>query len=365
MHNSTVNFETLVDHIYEAGIVPERWPGVLDDLAQIADGEGAMIFSAAPGPSRWVSSPGIHERIDRWTKSPFATKNARSERLIPNIENRFLTDLDRFTPEELDNEPFYTQILRPSGLGWCVGTSIRSPAGDTLVVSLEKAFERGPVPRAIAEQLDELRPHLARAGVLAGRLGLDRARTAVATLELIGLPAAAVTQDGRAVAANAGFADSAACVGIGARDQVQFKAPAAQSMFLEALLRPASLAQTGRSIPVAGTAESAPLIAHVLPLKLAGLDVFTGAVSILYLTPLTRQSSPAPELLQALFDLTPAESRVASLLVDGGSVDAITKLQGISANTVRTQLKAVFAKTGVERQAELVSLLGQRRGGPV
>jgi DNA-binding CsgD family transcriptional regulator len=229
---------------------------------------------------------------------------------------------------------------------------------------MEKAWSKGPVPRAVAERLDELRPHLARAGLLAGRLGLDRVRTAVATLELIGLPAVAVTPNGRAVAANAGFVANPGCVGIGARDQVQFKAPAAQGMFLDALARPASLAQTGRSIPVAGTAESAPLIAHVLPLRLAGLDVFTGAVSILYLTPLTQQSSPAPELLQALFDLTPAESRVASLLVDGSSVDAITKSQGVSANTVRTQLKAVFAKTGVERQSELVSLLGQRLGQP-
>jgi DNA-binding CsgD family transcriptional regulator len=307
-----------------------------------------------------VASPGIRERIDRWTKSPFAERNGRSERLIPNIENRFLTDLDRFTREELEQEPFYTQILRPGGLGWCVGTSIRSPAGDTLVVSVEKAWANGPVPRAVAEQLDELRPHLARAGVLAGRLGLDRARTAVATLELVGLPAVAVTQTGRAIAANAGLASGTSAVAIGARDQVLFKSPMAQTMFLEALASPVSLAQTGRSIPVAGTDASAPTIAHVLPLRLAGLDVFSGAVSILYLTPLTKQSSPAPELLQALFDLTPAESRVASLLVDGTSVESITRVQGVSTNTIRTQLKAVFAKTGVERQSELVSLLGQR-----
>jgi DNA-binding CsgD family transcriptional regulator len=356
-----MTFETLVDLIYEASIVPEQWPGVLDQLSLIADGEGAMIFSAAPGPTRWLASPGIYDRIDRWTKSPYATDNPRSQRLIPNIECRFLTDLDRFTREELDNEPFYTEILRPGGLGWCVGTSIRSPSGDTLVVSIEKAFAKGPVPRAMAERLDALRPHLARAGVLSGRLGLDRARTAIATLEMIGLPAAAVTQSGRALVTNAGFLASAPSVAVGARDQVQFNTPAAQAMFLESLrARPLSLAETGRSIPVAGSGLMAPLIAHVAPLRLSGLDIFTGAVSILFLTPLTQQSSPAPELLQALFDLTPTEARVASLLIDGKSVESITRVQSVSVNTVRTQLKAVFAKTGVERQSELVSMLGQR-----
>lgn len=361
MPDHAVNFETLVDLIYEASIVPEQWPGVLEQLSEIAAGEGGVIFSAAPGPSRWLASPGIHERIDRWTKSPYATNNPRSKRLVPNVDARFLTDLDRFTLEELDNEPFYTEILRPGGLGWCVGTSIRSPAGDTLVVSIEKAFAKGPVPAAVAAQLDELRPHLARAGVLAGRLGLDRARTAIATLEMIGLPAAAVTHTGRALVTNPGFLASGPGVVVGARDQVQFNAPAAQTMFLEALRpQPVSLAKTGRSIPVAGSGIAAPLIAHVAPLRFSGLDIFTGAMSILYLTPLTHQSSPAPELLQALFDLTPAEARVASLLIDGKSVESITRVQSVSVNTVRTQLKSVFAKTGVERQSELVSMLGQR-----
>ncbi|UZE48614.1 helix-turn-helix transcriptional regulator [Rhodopseudomonas sp. P2A-2r] len=357
----SVNFEALVDEIYEAGVVPDRWPLVFDKLAGIADGEGAMMFAIAPGIPRWCSSAAIHERIDRWTKSPFAQNNPRNERLLPNIESRFLTDLDKFTREELDNEKFYTDILRPGGLGWCVGTSIRAPSGDMLVLSVEKAFAKGPVPRETAEQLDHLRPHLARAAVLAGRLGFDRARTAIATLEMIGLPAAAVTRNGRLVAANPAFLTVSATVGVGARDQVQFTAPAIQSMFVEALGKPVSLARTGRSIPVAATSASPPLIVHVLPLRLAGLDVFTGAVSIVFLTAITQQGSPAPELLQALFDLTPAEARIASMLIDGHSLSGISKLQNVSLNTVRTQLKSVFAKTGVDRQVDLVRLLGQRR----
>jgi DNA-binding CsgD family transcriptional regulator len=356
-----VNFETLVDEIYEAGIVPERWPQVLDRLAEVGDGEGAMLFAVAPGVPRWQASPKIWERIDRWTKSPFAQNNPRSERLVPNTEARFLTDLDRFTHEELDREEFYTNVLRPSGLGWCVGTTVHAPSGDMLVVSVEKAWDKGPVPRAVAEQLDELRPHLARASVVSARLGLERARTAVATLEMVGLPAAVVTATGKAIASNAGFVASAPGVQIGAHDLVKFESGAAHTMFLEALAeRPSSLAKTGRSIPVAATSTQPPLIAHVLPLRRGGLDVFSGAASLLYLTPIVQQSSPAPALLQALFDLTPAEARVTSMLVDGLSVDLIARTHHVSLNTVRTQLKAVFVKTGVERQVDLVSLLGQR-----
>jgi DNA-binding CsgD family transcriptional regulator len=163
------------------------------------------------------------------------------------------------------------------------------------------------------------------------------------------------------VATNPGFLDCAPTVVVGAQDQVQFSSQIAQTMFVEALAKPLSLAKTGRSIPIAGTEKSSPLIAHVLPLRLAGLDVFAGAVSILFLTPITQQRGPGPELLQALFDLTPAEARIASLLIDGKSVSLISKMQSVSLNTVRTQLKSVFVKTGVDRQVDLVRLLGQPR----
>jgi DNA-binding CsgD family transcriptional regulator len=68
-------------------------------------------------------------------------------------------------------------------------------------------------------------------------------------------------------------------------------------------------------------------------------------------------ASPAPSLLQALFDLTPAEARTAGQITEGKSIEQISSATGISQNTIRTHLKSVFQKTGVERQAELVSLL--------
>jgi DNA-binding CsgD family transcriptional regulator len=62
--------------------------------------------------------------------------------------------------------------------------------------------------------------------------------------------------------------------------------------------------------------------------------------------------------LAAAFGLTPAEVRVALHLIDGGDVASCARDAKLSPGTVRSQLKSVFAKTGVNRQAELV-LLGQ------
>jgi hypothetical protein len=36
-----------------------------------------------------------------------------------------LTDLDVFTPDELDLDPLFRDFLRPQGIGWVVGTRRR------------------------------------------------------------------------------------------------------------------------------------------------------------------------------------------------------------------------------------------------
>jgi pimeloyl-ACP methyl ester carboxylesterase/DNA-binding CsgD family transcriptional regulator len=61
-----------------------------------------------------------------------------------------------------------------------------------------------------------------------------------------------------------------------------------------------------------------------------------------------------PDLLKALFGLTPAEARLTRLLVTGKSLENAANELCISRHTARTQLKSVFAKTGTNRQPELV-----------
>jgi DNA-binding CsgD family transcriptional regulator len=57
--------------------------------------------------------------------------------------------------------------------------------------------------------------------------------------------------------------------------------------------------------------------------------------------------------------LTPAEGRVAALIAQGIAPERAAERLGVSRETVRNQLRAVFAKTGTHRQSELVALLAR------
>jgi len=57
-----------------------------------------------------------------------------------------------------------------------------------------------------------------------------------------------------------------------------------------------------------------------------------------------------------LFRLTAAEARVAMALLDGSNAEEIADNLRVGRETVRTQIKAIYSKTGVRRQAEFIAL---------
>ena len=69
-----------------------------------------------------------------------------------------------------------------------------------------------------------------------------------------------------------------------------------------------------------------------------------------------------PELLQRLFGLSQAESRLASLLVAGHDLADATAEMNITQSTGKTHLQHIFNKTGVNRQAELIRLVLKSTG---
>lgn len=63
------------------------------------------------------------------------------------------------------------------------------------------------------------------------------------------------------------------------------------------------------------------------------------------------------DVLRSLYRLTPAETRLAIALAMGESLESYAEEASLSAHTVKTQLRTVFAKTGARRQGELVALV--------
>jgi DNA-binding CsgD family transcriptional regulator len=102
--------------------------------------------------------------------------------------------------------------------------------------------------------------------------------------------------------------------------------------------------------------DIAPLVLHAIPLE---NEEISGPHTILVFVDLSRRPQPSQGVLQRLFDLTPAEARLAISIGSGKTLAEIADETSLSNATLRTQLSSVFMKTQTRRQPELVALLAR------
>jgi DNA-binding CsgD family transcriptional regulator len=224
--------------------------------------------------------------------------------------------------------------------------------GDLLLLSLE-AFGDHEASRAAVPRLDRLRPHLARGAMLSAQMRLEQARAAVAALDLIGAGAAMIAPSGKIRAANTRF-EAMAFATTGASDRIRLLERATDQRVHQALAQ-INAGGNGVSIPMRTATQTIAL--HVLPVRGVAHDLFTDCAAILVAAATGVAASADESLIRYLYDLTPAEARIAAAIGRGDKVDRIALDNGIAIGTVRNHLKSVFLKSGVSSQTELALLL--------
>lgn len=222
-----------------------------------------------------------------------------------------------------------------------------------------------PAARAL---LAALSPHLARALPLyAAIAAAERARmVAEYVLESSAIGVVLVEGDGTVLAVNATARETMARTALLAlRGQRLIAAAPADRAALRAAVEAMARAQgpqldPGRYLSVAladpaGSARLTLIVRPGPPYSPVSAPLRRTAVVIVRDPGLPATLPPGD--LAALFGLTPAEARLAARLADGAGLDEAAVALGVTRNTARSQLQAIFAKTGVNRQGDLVRLL--------
>lgn len=76
-----------------------------------------------------------------------------------------------------------------------------------------------------------------------------------------------------------------------------------------------------------------------------------------FIFPLGRRRVASAQQLISLFGLSPAEARLTRAICHGETLEEYADAQSVKLPTVKTQLRAVFAKTQTDRQVDLVNLI--------
>jgi DNA-binding CsgD family transcriptional regulator/PAS domain-containing protein len=116
----------------------------------------------------------------------------------------------------------------------------------------------------------------------------------------------------------------------------------------------------GRRHAISRGSSRWPLVARAVPLgglNSEYLPVGARADAVVFLRDPERKTRETAALLTEGFGLTPREASLAELLGDDLSLANAAEQLGISIGNARVHLKRIFSKTGLRRQAELVSLI--------
>jgi DNA-binding CsgD family transcriptional regulator len=361
---------TVVDRMYEAAAQPHMWREVLDELAAVANSQGAQLLYHRPaGAALHTASPGLDEVLEAFFREGWHVRNPREVRARRRGVrlNEVLCDHDIFTAEELDAEPWQHAFLDRYGLRWFA--SFNAMPFDEIapvVLTIERPAALDPFSPAEVRQLGTVVPHIQRASRLAFAVGAAAGSGMLEGLQRVGRGAVLLDDLGLVVEMNAA-AEKRLGDALFVRRRRLHAGQGGDDAELQGLIDSITAGGSfyGRPAPCSMALASAarrPLLVQGTPLVQSARSLFHYATGLLILHDLDGRPQPEVAVLREAFGLTPAEGLVAQALAGGRKPRQVAAELKLSHETVRVHLKTIFAKTGVGHQAELAIVLDRIAG---
>jgi DNA-binding CsgD family transcriptional regulator len=366
----------LLDEIYSTAIEPERWPTVMQQLADRITGSSAWLVQVSFVDGSGARFDDASVRIDPVWKTEFIDHYGACNplnivqnpaRFASGWRPRVLTDEDWMAKEDLVRTEYYNDYMKPHGTHSAMMVRLAIEGVTTVSLNFGRAKRHGQFTSADIETINRYHPHLLRAfGMGQKLLNLRRLQMEMAdSLDLSPHAMALLDGTGRVRRLNKA-AEQMVRRGsvLRVRDgQLQANTPAATARLqglIAAAASPDAQQRTGGSMGFAAADRSTPFSVTVTPILTDAFAMFSDRPSVLVCVTDLEASTPLPERpLRDLFGLTAAETRLALALFDGASPNEAAERFGVSRHTVHSQLAQVFLKTDTRRQSELLRLLSR------
>jgi DNA-binding NarL/FixJ family response regulator len=376
---------SLTEDIYDAALGGLPWSVVGRQLVQLVGARSAALMTSdAAGGFDLVYQSGFPPEAIRAYRDHYRTVDLWTNRAADLVLHRSMQPTifrsGALVPDsEFLESEFYNDFGRDLGLRYVVGTVVPLADGRAMPIGLHRPEGAAPFERDQAERLQILLPHLRRAMELRARLAPPQETLERAVLNALGT--AVVVVDANLMVT---LSNSAARQLIGTGGAVALSRTAGclpGRLTLRALHNKdsAALLRTVRATVLSGAAGGAvplrdannaiviaalisPLPRVLAPKGERRLSLASGRALVLLRDLRWRNAGPPSELLRDLFKLTAAEAEVARALAGGETKDSVAAARGARVSTVRTQVRAILAKTGATNLRELERLLASLDG---
>lgn len=248
-----------------------------------------------------------------------------------------------------------------------LGSKILGDNGQVGFLTVNHAKAHGPSTDAHRRLFALLTPHMLNIVAMARLFSANRLSGDLVTYAALesDRPFALLDRNGQVIECSAGFETLLRSAGVLAVRRGRLAAVQPQhrhlvERFVAAACGARRCLEPPRPARLAAPHTPLGLVLRALPIAPGDdlFDIFRPA-TLVTLTDLDRPRRIRRQDLIELFALTGREADIASMIGEGLTIELIAHHLAIGEHTVRQHLKAVFAKVGVSRQAELVATLSR------
>ncbi len=361
--------------VYEAAANPQHWQVLLQRIASEMEATKASIHVHAFSVQSWekhTAGNRVHRvGYDESAASAYANYYAVRDPYIRRIRERFPhdgsgTSSDLLTTTELRRTEFYSDYGRPNGiffLGWTIIEQNERFGSGLSLIRPEDAKQFTSQQVALLKLLN---PHLGKAfrlqRIIEGNANSNKALLASIAQFDFGM----VALDGGGRITN--FSAPAKQL-LDQQDGIRIHAgrleatQPAENRTLQEMLAAVSQVSDHPHQPPSNTlllsrkTDKKALQLAVFPFVSSGLLAEDRPQILVFLSDPSSKPASRAAVLRNLYRLTPTESRLADLLLQGLEVREAAERLRTTLETARFHLKRILAKTGTRRQQELMRLM--------
>ncbi|MEZ5833355.1 MAG: hypothetical protein R3D05_19445 [Dongiaceae bacterium] len=355
-----------VTQLYDAAKTPELWSAALQHVADLVGGVGAghVIQNKRTGAVEWVTVTGPCAEFESRYIDFYAARDLFAPILFMAMQGRWLP-MSRVLPKtEIGRNEWYNDFIVKTGIVDILAAKVFEDDHTRVLIGIQRTRGSDKAATQFSNRVRSLQQPLARAARLHiefHRMGraLNAANQA---LRYLSVGVVLTDAEGQVLETNA-LAEEI----LDLRDGLQIRGGRLTALrSFEAAKLAASLASPAlASSSAAGASDGHLLIGRrgggrpyaVTIAPLNGEDGSRASRINMVLIVNPDWQTPSERSVAAFFGLSPAESRLASSLMQGRKLREIARDSQVEITTLRSQLSSILRKVGVERQVDLVRIL--------
>jgi DNA-binding CsgD family transcriptional regulator/PAS domain-containing protein len=373
---------SLIEDIYALATGPAKergWPDIIDAVAEMVGAEVAALHLSEPRRQRTAVLAARNMPADVATdyETHFYSRDVFLQRQEMGLAGHTHLSQDYLSEAEVEGSEFYNDLMRHRMGNAFYAAHSRSELDDkVLVLGLARPREMGPFSACQALLIQQVWPHLLRAIRVEDRLRSSQAVAGIgfAAVDELAIGLAILKPDRRPLfmnrAARRMLLDRGGPMLQTAEGRLRLQQAGGDALFATLLAQAtisAAALRSGGSMRC-GRADGRLALALMMvpfhpeaaagaPPGLGALPALSGPLAMLMVTDPNARPNQLADQVIAMFGVTRAEAEVAASLATGLSVEEVATQRGVRLTTLRSQVQSLLAKTGTNRQGELLRLL--------